>query len=297
METKILGLSGKKQSGKNTASNYIVGCWMNALGLVNGPFQVTDKGELYLPDIFGDEENACIFDIMQDSDAMIDFRKQHLDEFIRVYSFADALKQDVCMKVLGLTREQCYGTDEQKNGVTHLRWENMPSVITEKPNYDFIADNIYESHDNKEVMGRLGKYYDKLINGLVYHEPGPMTAREVMQFVGTEVFRRMYNNVWADATIRRIKEDKPLMAIICDVRFINEVECVNNSGGKVLRLNRDVFNGQDQHESETALDNYPVENFFCVMDNNNMTVHEQCVDTDRILTEINWLPKGDNGQG
>lgn len=282
--TKILGLSGKKQSGKNTACNHILGMWMKALGIVD-KIEITEKGELLLEGVLGDSSVKCIFDIMDDSENTIKFRQEHLDDFIRVYSFADLLKQEVCMRVLGLTKEQCYGTDEQKNEKTHLLWENMPGVTTqEKP--------VGELGLPVKVEGRLGKYYERIGKDLVYHEPGQMTAREVMQFAGTEIFRKMYNDVWVDGTIRRIRQDNPLMAIITDTRFVNEVEGINNAGGKVIRLTRDIFKGQDQHESETALDNYPVENFAHVVDNHNMAIPEQCGKIYWILKEMQWLPIG-----
>ena len=102
-----------------------------------------------------------------------------------------------------------------------------------------------------------------------------MTAREVMQYVGTEIFRKMYGNVWVDSTIRKIKQDNPTMAIVCDIRFPNEVEGVQQVGGKVLRLLRDPYQGEDQHASETALDDYPPEKFDWVVDNREQSIEEQ----------------------
>lgn len=287
-EIKVLGMSGKKQSGKNTACNYIIGCFLQTLEIIKGEFKINEKGQLWLPDIFGDTENECVFDIMDDSTA--DFRKEYLDDIVKVYSFADSLKQDVCMKVLGLTKEQCYGTDEQKNQLTHLFWENMPGVITEPA-----------PEATTKITGRLGKYYEKAASGLVYHAPGPMTGREVMQFVGTEIFRKMYGDVWVDATIRKIKQDRPLMAIITDVRFPNEVHGITCLGfksdypatGKILRLSRDIFKGQDQHESETALDNFDFTGScdYLLLDNNNMSVDEQNEAMHKMLYDIQWMPR------
>lgn len=307
MEIKVLGLSGKKQSGKNTAANYIIGCFLKSLEIIRGDFKITDKGELWVPDIFGDAENECVFDVFSEEQA--DFRKEYLDDIVKVYSFADTLKEDICMKVLGLTRGQCYGTDEQKNALTHLNWEDMPGVVTK----EVTPPDYKGSTPSQKVTGRLGKYYD-IVKGLVYHEPGPMTAREVMQFVGTEIFRKMYGNVWVDATMRKIKQDRPMMAIVTDVRFVNEVEgivslCTKSdivAEGKILRLTRDVFKGQDQHESETALDDYdfgtnnlniseeisiPLDNPYLILDNQNMSVEEQNVAVHKLLENVQWLPK------
>lgn len=146
----------------------------------------------------------------------------------KIYNFADPLKKDICIDILGLTYDQCYGSDEDKNTLTN--------------NY----------RDNKQL-----------------------TAREVMQFVGTDIFRNMQQNIWADATMLRINKENPPLAIIADCRFPNEVEAVRNAGGFVIKLNRNPFNSD--HVSETALDenNYSVQNFDLVIHNNNVTIPEQ----------------------
>jgi hypothetical protein len=147
---------------------------------------------------------------------------------IKIYNFADPLKKDLCMNLLGLTYEQCYGSDDEKNQITELEW-----------------------------MGKK------------------MTAREIMQFIGTEVFRKMKPNIWAEATISRIKEDKPKLAIIADCRFPNEVESVKNAGGCVIKLMLNPFNSN--HESEVALDakNFDHKNFDLVVFNNSLSLEQK----------------------
>lgn len=78
-----------------------------------------------------------------------------------------------------------------------------------------------------------------------------LTAREVMQILGTDILRTMQNNVWAGATIRKIQKDNPDVALIGDCRFPNEVEAVQNAGGIVVKLERSLF--YSDHASETAL--------------------------------------------
>jgi hypothetical protein len=191
MDTVIIGVSGKKQSGKNTLceslKEYFESC---------------------------SSENT-----------------------VKIYSFADALKEKICIDVLGLTREQCYGTDEHKNSFTEYLWENFG-------------------------IGKIGY----------------MTAREIMQQVGTEIFRKYFGDeIWVNATFRQIKKEGYRIALICDVRFPSEVEAVIFSNGYIFRLLRDVCEG-DAHTSETALDNYDFskykDNAF-VIDNTNMSIEEQ----------------------
>jgi hypothetical protein len=154
--------------------------------------------------------------------------KNTLHKKAKIYNFADPLKRDICMNILGLTEQQCYGSDFHKNALTDIIW------------------------DNKKL-----------------------SAREVMQFVGTDLFRKMKHNVWANATIIKINNEKPSLALIADCRFPNEVESVQKAGGLVIRLTRKPFNSD--HASEVALEkeNYDWNNFDFVLDNANMTLEDQ----------------------
>jgi hypothetical protein len=253
---EILGLSGRKQCGKNTTANYILGLTMRSLGLVRTGFMITEKGKLWVNDILGNTDFAGVFDIERNNPTVADFKKNYLDEAIRFYSFADLLKQEVCMDVLGLTRAQCYGSDDDKNTPTQYVWENMPSQST----------------------------IDKT---------GAMTAREVMQFVGTDLFRMMNSNVWVDACIRRIQKDKPTIAIITDVRFPNEVMGIKNAGGKVMRMTRNPAGDSDTHASETALDkeNFDWSNFDFVIENHHGNISTHCRLVSEAMKDEWWFPQ------
>ena len=236
----ILGVSGRLQSGKNTACNYILGKTLQKHKVIDD-FEIDKLGRL-APFIDGHYKEYDDWKICP--------------EIVSLYSFADPLKE-LCINLLGLTKEQCWGTDEEKNSLTKLKWEDMPGIISA---FDFAS------------------------------KKGPMTAREVMQFVGTNIFRKMSNNVWVDATIRKIQATRPKLALICDIRFPNEVEGVQKAGGKVIRLTRHKKTGteKDNHYSETALDkeNFDWSKFDFVLDNKNMTIEEQNKATDEILHRL-----------
>ena len=251
MEQRILAFSGRKQSGKNTCCNLIVGWEMLSLGLTQN-IKIRD-GLLWVSDILGDQENEGFFDITRDNTNIYRFKDNHLNQFIRLYSFADLLKKNVCMDVLGLTREQCYGTDEEKNTETNIVWGDL------------------EGANNKHIKSQK------------------VTAREVMQYVGTDFFRKIYPNVWVDATIRKIREDGAYLALICDCRFPNEVTGVQDAGGKVIRLTRNSKD-KDSHASETALDkeNYDWKIFDSIIDNEIMDIGEQNKKLYDTLASWNW---------
>ena len=100
----------------------------------------------------------------------------------------------------------------------------------------------------------------------------------------------MYPNVWVDATLRKIKEDGSLMAIVCDCRFPNEVEGIQAAGGKVIRLTKNSKD-IDVHSSETALDkeNYDWSKFDSVIDNSEITVSEQNKILYETMKGFGWL--------
>lgn len=164
---------------------------------------------------------------------------------IKIYNFADALKKDICINILGLTYDQCYGDDDAKNSLTNISWSDAPG-------YDISWTKMSD-----------------------YDPSGYMTARQVMQFIGTDVFRKMKNDVWAMATINKIQIEQPKLAIIADCRFPNEVKSIKDAGGIVIKLTRNLYNST--HSSETALDpeHYEQSNFDLIVDNHDLSIQDR----------------------
>lgn len=161
----------------------------------------------------------------------------------KIYNFADPLKKDICINILGLSYDQCYGSDNDKNELVDCYWDG--------------------------------------------HQ---LTAREVLQIVGTDMFRKMKTNVWSEATIRLVQKENKQLAIIADCRFPNEVEAIQKVGGFVIKLARNPHNSD--HSSETALDscNYDENNFNLVVKNDKMTIAEQNQFIKEILKDKGILP-------
>jgi len=85
---------------------------------------------------------------------------------------------------------------------------------------------------------------------------GHMTARELMQVLGTDIGRKMFdNNIWVNATLNKIKKESPKIAIIDDLRFCSEADAVLGDGGLVVLLSRNK-NSSDIHGSEKDLENF-----------------------------------------
>ena len=263
--TKIVALSGKKQSGKNTSANFLFGLSMWSIldeetkePLIDY-FKIDDKGRLIIPVDFGPEKGGVqpgIFDPASREQAVQIFLSNFVWPHVKLYSFADAVK-NICINVLGLKDEQCYGTDEQKNTPTNIRWKDVPGFPANKP---------------LEKLQKLGFNL-----GEDWTPEALMTARHVMQYVGTDIFRKMYPDVWVDTTMRNIQNEGSELAIITDCRFPNEVQGIQKAGGVVLRLKRAPFAGKDEHASETQLDPevFDWSRFNDVISNEDMTIEQQ----------------------
>ena len=255
--THIIALCGKKQSGKTTLSNYLHGHEMKRHDIIE-KFLVSPEGNLVVNCTFHDEngkefEEMGVLDLQQTSDEFFQYASRRIWPLIRAYNFADALKE-MCVMLFNVPVECVYGTDEQKNQLQeHLLWENMPGVITCSEVWDSLCP-------------------DGEPDGLMYHAAGPMTAREFMQYLGTDVMRKMYEPIWLENCFRRIEEDKPEIAIIGDCRFMNEIHAVQERGGKVIRLKRSLY--ECSHQSEIDADNYT--EFDGVIDNSNLDINQSC---------------------
>jgi len=178
----------------------------------------------------------------------------------KIYSLADPLKQDICINLLGLTYDQCYGDDTKKNSLTNIKWSSMPGYQEswkELPDYD---------------------------------STGFMTARQVMQFVGTDIFRNINSDVWINGMINKILYEKVDVSICCDIRFVNEVEKFKSIGGIVIKLTRNPFNSN--HSSETSLDpsSYDELNFDLVIDNTLISIEQQNAIIYNYLSSRGLLP-------
>lgn len=214
--TKVIGLAGRKGSGKDASARFIAGINLVSHGYIE-EFKSLPNGTL---EIGGKK--------LKDLNSIA-------PNFVKIYHFADFLKE-ICERVLGIS---AHALHVNKASSTKLRWENMPGVVADK-----------------EVFSALKKFADKKVElygskyelPLLYHDPGLMRARDVLQFLGTEVFRRMATNCWIDCLQKTIEKENPAIAIIADCRFVNELQMIKDMGGLCIRLTRG--SDEDGHSSE-----------------------------------------------
>jgi len=285
MSTVIVAISGRKQSGKTTLLNFMHGHEMKRHEVID-KFTISPEGNLVVNCMFEDDkgnafEEMGVLDLFQDTEMFYEYASNNIWPFIKAYNFADSLKE-ICVNLFNVPYECVYGTDEQKNTtIQHLLWENMPGVITPSK-FSELTEAIRKPLNDVECHWTMlldpagpknGFWRSAFDNdGIFVHEPGPMTAREFMQFLGTDIMRKIYEPIWVNNCLNRIKSDSPPIAVIGDCRFVNEIEAVKNAGGKVVRLTRNISN--NNHQSEKDADNY--EGFDLVIDNSQMTIDESC---------------------
>ena len=182
-----------------------------------------------------------------------EWENEYSDEIRRLFSstqiekFGGKLKDMVCI-LLNCTREQLEDREFKESSLSENWWYYKFQSWTSK--YRIISKKEWNSlKDNQK------EYYDLV----------KTTPRLLLQLMGTDCGREiLHPDVWVNATLepykQQLKENSTKYNdwVISDVRFPNEVESIEELGGIVIRIERDsVIPAEEEHESETALDNYP----------------------------------------
>lgn len=259
---RIIGFSGAKQSGKTTCSNFLHGYQLSVNDIIEKFMMNEDTGELLVNTTVLDEkgneqESLGVLDMERKDEEFFSYSVQNIWPYVKSFSFADPLKI-IAIQLFGLTEEQCYGTDEDKNSLTNVRVQDMSRLISGPDQTELVKIPAAEAH---------------------------LTAREFLQYFGTDVCRRLRKDIWVSACINRIISSGTEMAIVPDIRFPNEVKAVQKAGGKVIRLTRKPH--QDGHDSETALDGY--DNFDAVIDNQDKGIDETNRNLLKVMKEWGWI--------
>jgi|TARA_R110000824_G_scaffold10866_1_gene47567 hypothetical protein len=231
--TQIIGFTGRKCAGKDTACNFILAVKLAELGVCKGA-RLAHDGSVEVSDVFDEkvqgEEWFSFSSPCVDTEALFNDR---LGDSVRIYAFAKKLKE-LSIDLFNLDPKLVFGSDKDKNTKTELLWKNMPTNTKKK---------------------------------------GKMSIREVLQYVGTDLFRKMSNNIWVDNCLHRIANDSPEIALISDVRFENEVVAIQEAGGYVVGLTRHGAS-DDTHDSEVSVEKC-LELCDAIIDNEKLTIPEQ----------------------
>jgi hypothetical protein len=248
-------LAGKKQSGKNTLANFVTGYTITQLARRGEPYLPTrftideETGELIIsppidPALTEQPVGEHILNLYDQDPEVTTWLYDCVHPRVKVYSFADKLKEAVSV-IFGVPISLLYGTDEDKRQFTNVKWKDMCALIPAKKAAEIKRGERYEQN---------------------------MTVRELLQYFGTNICRKLYGECWVDACFRSIEVEQPEIAIIADCRFRNEVMASKKRKAKIVRLERSPY--KDLHDSEVDLDKMQKNNFNLVI-GKDVTIREQ----------------------
>jgi hypothetical protein len=176
-------------------------------------------------------------------------------------AFAEPIKQ-FAMNALGLPNDACYGSDQAKMALTDYEWGGMP---------------------------------------FKHEKSGKMTAREVMQVVGTELGRETWGDkMWINALGYRAHrffdeaaDDIPAIYVVTDVRFDNEVEGIKEMGGLVWRVQGPQRIGEsskgDAHASELQRDDMECDG--TIVNEEGTSKGDIKKQITKLLKDVDWFGK------
>ena len=146
--------------------------------------------------------------------------------------------------------------------------------LKEKVKYDFDMTDNQVYGDLKEVPDT--RYIKDKVHvsgtGGQEYETTYWTPRELLQYFGTDVYRKIDDNIWVRLLRKNLDQNKNY--IITDARFPNELDWAAEEDGIRVIVNRDDRSEINNtfHASETALFGY--ETFNDIYIDNNGTLND-----------------------
>ena len=151
------------------------------------------------------------------------------DKNVESFALAEPLKT-FCMEYLALPYGSCFGSNEEKD----------------------------------EPVGLWGSYFSPhILDKYSKDEGDSISGREILQVVGTDIFRENFkSHIWIDICTRRIEKLRKAkgqhVIFITDVRFPNEYQAFKDLGATTIKLYRNTgLNDAIVHASETSLNAIP----------------------------------------
>lgn len=172
---------------------------------------------------------------------------------IHVVHFADALKE-ACNIIFGISLEDME-TEEGKRKLTKVRWpvDIMPPQS---------KDELIPKH---HLWMAWNSYCEEFPDDPTDGDEEFMTVRQVLQFVGTELFRNQLDpDVWLNSVFLKLWAEDDVV-IIADARFPNEA-ALGRKNGLLINVQRETGIVNDGHKSENALADY--DGYHYVVQNN-----------------------------
>lgn len=247
-KTHLVILAGKKQSGKTSTADFLTANEMLIMRLIDG-FSIDIDNNIVVKK--GDE--SAVINFSNQSRTFKEMMDSCVYPHIRPFGFADRLKKAVNL-IFGIPLQLLYGSDEDKNSLTKITQQDFLSAVS------ITTRNAF-----KKDVGTTEGY---------------MSIRQILQWFGTDVCRKIKETVWVDGLIEDVFEHKPQIAVIHDCRFKNELYAFDDieSNEDVASVTKILFrrgNSEDSHSSENDIEDVDISKFDLVIDNNSMTLPEK----------------------
>jgi hypothetical protein len=199
---------GKMQSGKSSACNLLVGEVMKRTKKVP-EYRIDEDGDLVIPVIQDDKVVFGKFDLNRIDYDFRNWCQNNLWSDVRVFNFAESLK--LCTHYLfDIPLAKIYGTNEDKNTITHILNEKLGHVAKEPK--------------------------DK-----------PLTVREVLQRFG-KICRDIDEDCFLNYVVRAINSQDSKLSLVGDCRYPNEIKGMKEIGAKLVKLKRDPVGSNVESE-------------------------------------------------
>jgi hypothetical protein len=148
--------------------------------------------------------------------------------------------------------------------------------------------HILFGFNHEQLYGNLKEIPDKYWK---------VTPRNVMQFVGTDLFRNKMNelipgisqNFWLECMRRQSGKYDRL--VISDVRFQNEVDFIHEMNGIVIKVQRGNKKINDVHTSEQEMQQITNYDLYIANDSDLQTLYSK---VDNLCQQLKILPKNSN---
>lgn len=249
MKHLIISYAGK-QAGKTSSCTAMYGYLLCSKGIIpNCNFDPSGRMSV----VYNKDTNEGIyFDIDDNSPEMVEFKQKNVWAHIKHNSFADALKESI-IRLFGISRDLIYGTDEDKNTLTHIMWDDVFPLLTQE-----------RAIKNAHKAGTA------------------LTIRELCQVFGTDMCRAIDENCHLRSAVQQSILDNPEVGYIPDGRFANEFFYFDTNeakgllkGTKVWRVKYTRNSHPDNPPGEQGLPEVDNSLYDLVIDNHNMTTLEK----------------------
>jgi len=273
----IIGISGKKQSGKDTVGKIIQ--YLKFIDEYKVYHLEYYPVELFIDNLLNNNENAIPDDIL--------FK----DNF-KIVKYANKLKQVVSLLIKipfeDLEKEE---VKSSKLSEEWTRWYIYSEKIKSHRNPKGIIAKYYSSQlEAEQELLKISNIVDECAI-----KKELITVRQLLQEVGTDAMRNIVHpNIWVNALFADYTTDPECNWIITDVRFPNELCAVTDRGGITIRVESEYIdhknritriNSNEEHLSETALDNC----YFDYVIHNNGDIKELMLQVEQILLKQHML--------